>query len=133
MRDLVGIWWAFATTDPPRLIALVAAVAPSCASASPRLHGFAHNKPSPMATCSPSHPSHPTFCSLPSHSSHHPSKPYKIKQSLLKIAVNERAVTFFCKKDGQDTYDIANYCYICNVDWQHSAPTPPRAATRHRT
>ena len=29
----------------------------------------------------------------------------------------------FCKKDGQDTYDIANYYYICNVDGQHSAPT----------
>ena len=29
----------------------------------------------------------------------------------------------FCKKDGQDTYYIANYYYICNVGWQHSAPT----------
>ena len=27
-----------------------------------------------------------------------------------------------CKKEGQDTYYIANYNYICNVDWQHSAP-----------
>ena len=33
-----------------------------------------------------------SFCSLPSHSSHHPSKPHQIKQSLSKIAVNERAV-----------------------------------------
>ena len=29
----------------------------------------------------------------------------------------------FCKKDGQDTYYIANYYYIYNVDWQHPAPT----------
>ena len=28
----------------------------------------------------------------------------------------------FSKKDGQDTYYIANYNFICNVDWQHSAP-----------
>ena len=54
--------------------------------------GVAHNTPSPMATCSPSHLSHPTFCSLPSHSSHHPSKPHQIKQSLSKRAVNKRVV-----------------------------------------
>ena len=30
------------------------------------------------------------------------------------------------QKRWSDTYDIANYYYICNVDWQHSAPTLPR-------
>ena len=44
----MGVWWGFATTDPPRLMAL-AALSPSCASASPRLHGVVHNTPSPMA------------------------------------------------------------------------------------
>ena len=85
-----------ATTDP--LEALHSGYAISkLRSPAPRLHGFAHNKPSPMATCSPSHPSHPTFCSLPSHSSHHPSKPHQIKQPLSKRAVNERAVKYFAK------------------------------------
>ena len=67
--------------------------APSCASGFAfRLLRVAHNMPSPMATCSPSHLSHPTFCSLPPHSSHHPYKPHQIKQSLSKRGVNKRTV-----------------------------------------
>ena len=72
---------------------LSVSLSPSCASGFAfRLLRVAHNTPSPMATCSPSHLSHPTFCSLPPHSSHHPYKPHQIKQSLSKRAVNERAV-----------------------------------------
>ena len=80
--DLVGICH---DRPSPRLTALAAAVSKQ-RSASPRLH--VHNMPSPMATCSPSHP----FVLF------HPTKPHQIKQPLSKIAVNERAVTFFAKK-----------------------------------
>ena len=37
----------------------------------------------------------------------------------------------FCKIDGQDTYYITNYNYICNVDWQHSAPPRGGEPTSH--
>ena len=37
----------------------------------------------------------------------------------------------FSKIDGQDTYYIANYNYICNVDGQHSAPPRGGDPTSH--
>ena len=49
MRDLVGIWWGFATTDPPRLFALGFAVSKLRFRLRLRLHGVVHNTPSPMA------------------------------------------------------------------------------------
>ena len=49
MRDLVGIWWEFATTDPPRLNAFALAVSKLRFRLRLRLHGVAHNAPSLMA------------------------------------------------------------------------------------
>ena len=75
-----------ATTDPPRLTALAAAVS-KLRSASPSLAWSPQDAISDgdlLALTS--------FCSLPSHSSHHPSKPHQIKQSLSKRAVNKRVV-----------------------------------------
>ena len=48
-RVVYSYLWILATTDPPRLIALIS-LSPSCASGFAfRLHGVFHNTPSPMA------------------------------------------------------------------------------------
>ena len=72
--------WGFATTDPPRLMALAAAGSKRRFRLRLRLHGVVHDMPSPMADLPPRCP---TFCSFPYHpEAYHPA-PYRHINRLL--------------------------------------------------